>query len=183
LPHRQNSRSGAEYESVGVQRKRPCRIENRGLRLGRGGFSSQTDEYILDKHGLSVKAQQCGSDLRAVTPREMLGLFLGCRARHLENTNWVAEAEQDYLLARYLFPRNRQLYIAQNEVSIHCSTDLFEPHEKGHPVELALLLRQLVQIAPWTRKQTQKAHKPKEKPNGEYIDAVFQQIIIGGPTG
>jgi hypothetical protein len=47
---------------------------------GRGGFSSQTDEYILAKHKLPALAQACGSDLRSVTPREMLGLFLGLRA-------------------------------------------------------------------------------------------------------
>ncbi len=119
---------------------------------GRGGFSSQADQYVLDKHNLPAKAQTCGSDLRAVTPREMLAIFLSARARHLENTDRMAEAEPDYLLARYLFPRNRQLYVAQNRVSVQCSMHLFEPHEQGHPVELARWLQQVVYLAPWTRK-------------------------------
>jgi len=146
---------------------------------GRGGFSSQTDEQLLENHNLPAKAQQCGSDLRAVTSREMLGLFLGLRARHLENTNRMSEAEPDYLLARYLFPRNRKLYIAQNQTSVQCSMDLFEPDEKGHPVELAEWLRQVVHIAPWTRNIIPTPHAPKEKINGNYADAVFQQIVIG----
>jgi hypothetical protein len=85
----------------------------------------------------------------------MLGLFLGLRARHLENTNRMTDAEPDYLLARYLFPTNRCLYIAQNQTSVQCSMDLFEPHEKGHPMELAHWLQDVVRIAPWTRKAIQ----------------------------
>ncbi len=115
----------------------------------RGGFSSQTDEYVLAKHHLPARAKKCGSDLRAVSAREMLGLFLGARARHFENTERMADAEPDYLLARYLFPRNRALYIAQNQVSVQCTMDLFEPGEKGHPTELHSWLRQVVELAPW----------------------------------
>lgn len=151
---------------------------------GRGGFSSQSDEYILNKHKLPAKAQSCGSNLRAVTPREMLGLFLGLRARHLENTHRMSQAEPDYLLARYLFPTNRYLYIVQNQTSVQCSMDLFEPHEKGHPVELAQWLRDVVRIAPWTRRSQSKSdhnpRQPKEKKDVNHIDAFFQEIYVGG---
>ena len=151
---------------------------------GRGGFSSQTDEYLLEKHKVPARAKVCGSDLRAVTAREMLGLFLGFRARHLENTSRTAEAEPDYLLARYLFPRNRQLYIAQNQISVQCSAGLFEPGEKGHPTELASWLQQLVRLAPWSRKYLQSptctAKKPQENRNGNHVQTLFQQIFVGG---
>lgn len=109
-----------------------------------GGFTSPPDEYYLKQYQLPAKAVRCGSDLRAVTPREMLGLFFGLRARHFENTGRFAEAETDYLLARHLFPQNRYLAIAQHQVSVQNYQDLFEPTEKGHPVELAEWLRQVV---------------------------------------
>ena len=83
---------------------------------GERGFSSQSDEYELEKHGVSAKAVRCGSDLGRVTPREMLGLFFALLPRHFDNTNRTAEAEPDYLFARYLFPMNRQLYLTQNEL-------------------------------------------------------------------
>jgi hypothetical protein len=147
---------------------------------GRGGFASRPDDYVLDQHNLPAKAQDCGSDLRAVTPREMLGLFLGLRARHLENIDLWVESELDYLLARYLFPHNRQLYINQNQVSVHCSTRRFEPHEKGHPMDLARWLQDFVRIAPWTRNNMQEPQVKKEKCNGHYVDTLLQEIIIGG---
>ena len=87
--------------------------------------------------------------MRAIAPREMLGLFIqDFGARHLEDIGYHTEAEPDYLLGRYLFPRNRNLYIAQNQTSIQCSMDRFEPNREGHPVELAQWLRQVVHAAP-----------------------------------
>ena len=158
---------------------------------GGQGFSSQTDDFVLAKHHVPAKAMRCGSDLRAVTPREMLGLFLGLRARHLENTRRMREAEPDYLLARYLFPENRFLYVAQNQVSVQLSARLFEPGEKGHPIELAHWLQDVVRIAPWTRlpfdsildqkiPTTIPIQQVKEKKNVSHVDAVFQQIFVGG---
>jgi hypothetical protein len=116
----------------------------------------------------------------------MLGLFLEFRARHLENTNRMSDAEPDYLLARYLFPTNRYLYIAQNQVSVQCSMNLFEPHEKGHPVELAHWLQDVVRKAPWIwnaqQKQNHEAQQStqqsKEKKNGKNIDALFQEAFV-----
>jgi hypothetical protein len=164
-----------------------CRFDN-GIKTiniettdtGRGGFASDPDECILNRFNLPLKAKECGSDLRAVTPREMLGLFLGLRARHLENTNRLTESEPDYLLARYLFPQNRCMYIAQNHISVQCSMDLFEQHEKGHPMELACWLQDVVRIAPRKRKPVQKTQKEKEKCNGTHVDALFQQMFVDG---
>ena len=102
--------------------------------------------------------------------------------RHLDNTSRTAEAEPDYLLARYLFPRNRQLYIAQNQISVQCSAGLFEPGEKGHPTELASWLQRLVRLAPWSRKDLQSprctAKKPQENRNGNHVQTLFQQIFV-----
>jgi hypothetical protein len=139
---------------------------------GSGGFSSQTDDYILKKHNVPAKAQACGSDLRAVSPREMLGIFLGLRARHLENTHRMLEAEQDYLLARSLFPHSRQLYIAQNQVSVQRSMHRFEPEETGHPTELAKWLQEVVRQRPWERKSV--ANPPSmERENAGDVTALF----------
>jgi len=143
-----------------------------------GGFVSPSDKWYMEEYDIPKRAQECGSDLRAVTPREMLGLFVGLRARHLENTHRMAEAEPDYLLARHLFPKNRFLYIAQNQVSVQCSTKLFELHEKGHPVELAHWLQDVVREAPWQRKSIQRTYQPKEKYNGSHIDAIVQEVLV-----
>jgi hypothetical protein len=111
----------------------------------------------------------------------MLGVFVGLRARHLENTNCFPEAEPDYLLARYLFPKNRQLYISQNQTSVQCSMGLFEPHEKGHPVELARWLQEVVRVAPWGRKDNQAVQEPKETYNGSIVDAIIAEVVGGRP--
>jgi hypothetical protein len=116
-----------------------------------GVFSSPPDEYYRTQYKVPQKAVTCGSDLRAVTPRELLGLFFGLRARHLENTKKWVEAEPDHLLARHLFPQNRYLHIYQHQRSVQNAPKLFEPNEKGHPIELAAWLKQLVELAPWGR--------------------------------
>jgi hypothetical protein len=143
---------------------------------------SPPDEYFITKHQLPQIALDCGSDLTSTTPRQMLGLFLKLRARHLENINRLVEAEPDYLLARYLFPTNRALYIDQNQVGVQNSMHLFEKEEKGHPIELAGWLQQVVQYAPWRIRPnpyTKKHASNQEKTDVRLVDAYFQQIIIG----
>ena len=44
------------------------------------GFSSPPDDWFLERDSIPKRAVECGSDLRGVTPREMLGLFVGLRA-------------------------------------------------------------------------------------------------------
>jgi hypothetical protein len=116
---------------------------------GHGGFHSHPDEYYIKEYKLSQKAIDCGSDLRALTPMEMLGVIIGFRARHYENTGRCVLGEADYLLARSLFPGNRNLHVAQLRSSIHNGIDMFEPWERGHPVETALWLQDVVRTAPW----------------------------------
>lgn len=105
---------------------------------GNGTFSAADDTLQMSYMNVPVIAQKCGSDFKSATPREMLGLFVGLRARHLDDIACVAEAEQDYLLARYLFPQNRYLYERQTAASVRCSLGRFDPHEQGHPIGLAL---------------------------------------------
>lgn len=120
---------------------------------GNGGFGAPTDEEILAKNKLPRLAQLCGSDLRAVTPREMLAIFLGFRARHYENIDRFPESERDYLLARYLFPHNRLMSYAQHQISVQLAYELFEAGERGHPIEMAEFLSDVVRRAPWKRRR------------------------------
>lgn len=154
---------------------------------GRGGFASPTDEQILKAQKLPEKAQSCGSDLQSATPRKMLGLFLALRARHFDNIHRLAEAEPDYLLARYLFPENRYLYISQNQASVQLSMDLFEEGEKGHPVELAAWLREVVLRAPW---ESRGSYRPplkkripttKKQENGHVrsVETLARNVFVG----
>jgi hypothetical protein len=71
----------------------------------------------------------------------MLGLFIGLRGRHREDTGLIAEAEVDYLLARTLFPENRRLYMAQVGVSVQLSDRRFDVGETGHYTGLSRWLR------------------------------------------
>ena len=100
---------------------------------------------------LPEKAILCGSDLRAVTPMEMLGIFFGLRARHYVDTNRSELGEPDYLQARALFPRSRHLHYYHMMQSVQNGASLFEPNERGHPVDLASWLSDLVATGPWLR--------------------------------
>jgi hypothetical protein len=107
---------------------------------GYGGFKSDPDDYLIQKYDLPPVAIRSGSDLRAITPREMLGVFLGFRARHMRDTGRLQEAEADYLLARRLFPTSRRLYIDAMALVVPRGATLFEPGEVGSPQSLAAWL-------------------------------------------
>jgi hypothetical protein len=160
---------------------------------GQGGFRALPDSHYLGERKMPRRAVDCGSDLHSLTPREMLGVFFGARARHYNNLVRHKEAEPDYLVARYLFPHNRFLYISQNQISVQNSMDLFEPGERGHPIELAAWLREVVQKAPWlnanrgvratpqpfmisTRPSGTTPPKPQENRNVHVVDAVIQAM-------
>ncbi len=65
---------------------------------GRGGFQSHPDSYYQEHYRIPDVAIRCGSDLRALSPRETLGLFFGLRGRHWEDVGRLPEAEVDYCL-------------------------------------------------------------------------------------
>jgi hypothetical protein len=107
---------------------------------GFGGFKSDPDEYLVRQHGLPPVAVGCGSDLRALTPREMLGVFVGLRGRHMRDTGRWRDAARDYLLARWLFPNSRWLYVDAMTLSVGHGSSLFAPGEVGSPQSLAEML-------------------------------------------
>jgi hypothetical protein len=104
---------------------------------GFGGFKSDPDDYLIEKYELTPKAISSGSDLRAVTSRELMGIFVGFRGRHMRDTGRLDEAELDYLLARYLFPSSRSLYIEAIAAAVQGSDRLFDARETGSPQSLA----------------------------------------------
>ena len=115
--------------------------------FGRGGFRSHPDEYYRQQYRIPEIAVACGSDLRAVTAREMLGLFIAIRAMHFAILRQMREAEAGLLLARSLFPQNRLLFGSQMEASIQCGLRLFDPGESGHPANVGQNLRQRLRTA------------------------------------
>lgn len=76
---------------------------------GRGGFHSHPDAYYREHYGVAEADVRSGSDLNALRPRRLLGLFVGFRARHRQDVGRIAEARQDYRLARSLFPESNLL--------------------------------------------------------------------------
>lgn len=107
-----------------------------------GGFRSPPDEVYMQEHRLPPIAVTCGSDLRALTPREMVGAFVGLRARHMRDTGRMHEAISDYLLARWLYPNSRLLYRESMALEVTRGERLFSPGEIGSPESLldALLI-------------------------------------------
>jgi hypothetical protein len=110
--------------------------------FGRGGFRSHPDDCYREQYRIPDIAVSCGSDLRAVTAREMLGLFIAIRAFHHATVHEMREAEVGLLLARHLFPTNRLLYGSQMEASIQCGLRLFDRGEEGHPANVGHKLRE-----------------------------------------
>ncbi len=104
---------------------------------GRGGFSARNDQWFIDEYKLTPRAISSGSDLRALKPRELLGVWLGLRGRHMKDVGEMAEAERDGLLARHLFPANRDMYFGQMWASVQQSTQRFEDYEEGTPSSFA----------------------------------------------
>jgi hypothetical protein len=117
--------------------------------FARGGFRSHPDDYYRRQYRIPEVAVSCGSDLRAVTPREMLGLFIAVRAMHFASVRQMGEAESGLLLARHLFPRNRLLYGSQMEASVQCGLQLFDRGEVGHPANVGAGLREYLRTTPY----------------------------------
>ncbi len=116
---------------------------------GYGGFKSDPDDYLIQRYGLPAVAVRSGSDLRALKPREMLGVFIGLRGRYLRDTSRWEEAEADYLLARWLFPNSRRLYIDGMALAVPRGAALFEPGELGSPQDLAGAIMEQYGGATW----------------------------------
>ncbi len=107
---------------------------------GFGGFKSDPDDYLIRHDNLPSIAVTSGSDLHAMTPREMLGAFISLRGRHMHDSGQIREAQLDYLLARWLYPNNRRIYRDLMALIVPDGARLFEPWEIGSPEDLAKVL-------------------------------------------
>jgi len=107
---------------------------------GRGGFAAGSDQDYIEKEGVSRKAIAVGSDLRKLTARQMLGVFVQARARHYADTGKVDLAVRDYALAHTLFPSSRKIYIGLLGNLLPVGERLFARNEHGHPATFAVYL-------------------------------------------
>lgn len=98
-----------------------------------GAFCSEEDSFYVKKYSLPRRAIECGSDLRKLSMREMLGVFLALVGRHYMDTGQVEAADTVYPLSRTLFPRYRNAYIGAMIPAITRGKQLFDPNELGHP--------------------------------------------------
>lgn len=101
-----------------------------------GAFASDPDEVYVEKFNLPQRAIACGSDLRKLTAREMIAVFLALRGRHYCDTNRMRLADLDFALSRVLFPNHRRTYVAAMVPMIQRGADLFDRDEVGHPNSL-----------------------------------------------
>ena len=107
---------------------------------GKGGFAAGSDSDYMKLEDIPPQAIACGSDLRKLTAREMLGVFVQSRGRHLSDTNKPIDAAADYALAHTLFPKSRKIYANLTGCLVPVGEKLFTPDERGHPYSLGAYL-------------------------------------------
>ena len=115
-----------------------------------GGFSAPEDRHLIEDYDLPGQAMACGSDLKALTARERLGVFVWQRARHYRDLasesldrQWLINAESDLMLSRYLFPNYRQTHRAAAFQLALSAEERFSPVEAGHLNSYAHLTREV----------------------------------------
>jgi hypothetical protein len=149
---------------------------------GHGGFKSDPDDYLIREKKLPPIAITSGSDLRAVRPREMLGIFVSLRARHVQDVGksqnreeLILASECDWLLARQLFPTNRAIYKHQMVISAMRGDHLFHEGESGHPNTFSLLLNEIA-----NRRGREQTAVQQETifPNSKLVDELFSTIEV-----
>jgi hypothetical protein len=101
-----------------------------------GAFASDPDEAYVKRFDLPKKAIDCGSDLRRLTAREMLGTFVAARARHFQDSGDWERSDVDYSFSRVLFPKYRRTLIFAVVRAMRRGEELFNPDEVGHPKSL-----------------------------------------------
>jgi len=153
---------------------------------GYGGFKSDPDEFLIETKKLPLIALQSGSDLRALRPHELLGSFVGLRARHIQdvgkdegNEAKMLESEPDWLLARQLFSSNRVLYKNQLVISSMRGDSLFEPYEAGHPNTYVQCLEEIRfrRFQQWQNDHGGTEHATSN-PSHQAIDALFTTLEV-----
>jgi hypothetical protein len=73
------------------------------------GFRSPPNEFLQETYGISNEAIRSGSDLCPLTPRQMLGWFVGLRGRFHMDSGRTGQAVADYHSALSLFPQSERL--------------------------------------------------------------------------
>ncbi len=74
---------------------------------GRGGFACHTDDSLIERDKIDLAHLKSGSDLCTLTPRQMLGIFIGSRGRHMWDSMNIRAARCDFELALTLYPQSR----------------------------------------------------------------------------
>ena len=165
-----------------------CRYDNgevvynlESTHMDRGGWSSRSDERFIDEDHIPSLALQTGSDLRALTPREMLACFIGLRGRHTQdlgkfhrNEHSMLASAADWLLARYLFPTNRIHYRNQMAISAMRGERCFAPDETGHPITFAEFLLDLYSRHPITPSEYSEPIEPTF--DADVVNEVFATL-------
>jgi hypothetical protein len=99
-------------------------------------FSAGSDEEYIKRFNLSKKAIECGANLRRLTAREMMGVFIAGRARHYQDIGELHLQDLDCCLARHLLPNHRPLYTLAMAPFLERGKTIFDPDEHGHPARL-----------------------------------------------
>jgi hypothetical protein len=98
-----------------------------------GAFISDPDDVCMKVQKIPQKAVDCGSDLRSLTAREMMGVFIGQRARHFRDAGDFHRADLSYSLSRALFYQHRKTFIGAMIPMLSRAGQLFDSGEIGHP--------------------------------------------------
>jgi hypothetical protein len=101
--------------------------------VNEGTFASDDDGLYMERFGLPERAVRCGSDLRKLTVREMIGVFIALRGRHFADVGNTERADADFALSRVLFPQYRRGYIGSMVPMLRRGARLFDHGETGHP--------------------------------------------------
>ena len=105
------------------------------------GFSAGADDDYLKRFKLPSLAKKCGSDLRKLSMREMLGVFVGARARHYQDIGRSDLCDVECCLARTLLPTSRSVYSMAMMPFLRRGTRIFTSEEMqlpaGIPEDLA----------------------------------------------
>ena len=100
------------------------------------GFSEGSDQQYMELFKMSCKAKESGMELRKLTAREMMGVFVAARARHYQDIGNTEACDVECCLARHLLPKHRPLYTMAMGPYIERGKVMFNPEEVGHPKQL-----------------------------------------------
>jgi len=82
----------------------------------------------MERYGIRPIAVKVGSDLTTLTAGQTLGAFFGLRARHFMDTDRIRLADQNYSLARSLFPQSQRLWLCGTETAMTRKNHLFDAY-------------------------------------------------------